>query len=58
VGGGGASDPAWIPLLRQALGLPVEGVPDPWAGCRGALLATGFLVAPDAVSETSPPATG
>jgi sugar (pentulose or hexulose) kinase len=63
VGGGGAGDPAWTDLLHQALGLPVERVPDPWLGARGALLAVweepGFpgeegVPPPYPAAETSP----
>lgn len=50
VGGGGlggeAGGRAWMRVLEEALHLPIEIDPDPWAGCRGAVLALGHAVEP------------
>jgi len=40
--GGGARDPAWVPILERRMGLPVTMVGDGFAGCRGALIAVGW----------------
>jgi sugar (pentulose or hexulose) kinase len=69
IGGGGLGGeegaPRWRHFLEEALALPVEADPDPWSGCRGAVLAVGgradpHLTKPEAgsASETSPPGTG
>ncbi|TVP47823.1 MAG: hypothetical protein EA350_04290 [Gemmatimonadales bacterium] len=44
--GGGAGDPAWVPLLEHALGLPVTEVGNAFAGCRGAVIAAGWAERP------------
>ncbi|CAN5808259.1 hypothetical protein BH23GEM11_BH23GEM11_01980 [soil metagenome] len=63
LGGGGATDPAWIPLLERGMKLPVTAVGDPFAGCRGAVIAAGWAdpwLGPGAPAhiETSPPQAG
>jgi len=52
--GGGARDPAWIPLLERGMGLPVTEVGGAFAGCRGAVIAAGWADR----AETSSPGTG
>jgi sugar (pentulose or hexulose) kinase len=51
--GGGARDPAWIPLLERVMGLPVTDVGDAFTGCRGAVIGAGWA---DPAETPSPPA--
>jgi len=52
--GGGARDPAWIWFLERGMGLPVTDAGDVFAGCRGAVIASGWADQ----AETSSPGTG